>query len=97
MQLCMHACIHTYIHTYIHTHIRTFLMGAVALYRWGKAEIAFPGSQRWVGLVVYKCAVLCSAVYGPSATERTLGTICEKKGVSSRFQVSIFSLCNLGC
>ena len=44
-------------------------------------------SLRWFrisGLAwsLYKSVVLRRAVYGPSATERRLGTICEGKGVS---------------
>ena len=37
---------------------------------------------------LYKCAALWRAVYGPSATERplkTLGTIHDDNGISSRF------------
>ena len=47
-----------------------------------------PSSLAWS---LYKCAALWRAVYGPSATERPIGTICEEKGISSRFQVSITS------
>ena len=57
-------------------------------------ELKFAGySLRWipkrVGLVVIKRAAVWRAVYGPSAAERTLGTIREEKGISSRFRVSI--------
>ena len=44
-----------------------------------------------VAWLLYKCAALWRAVYGPSATERPLGTICEKKGISSQLQVSVLS------
>ena len=32
-----------------------------------------------------------------SATKKTLGTICEEKGISSGFQVSISSRYDLSC
>ena len=40
---------------------------------------------------LYKCASLWRAVYGPSATERRPGTICEEKGTASWIWVSILS------
>ena len=47
--------------------------------------------------LLYKCAALWSAVYGISATERPLGTICEEKGTSSRYWFSISSCYDLSC
>ena len=46
---------------------------------------------------LYKCAALCRAVFGSSATERPLWTIREEKGISSRFQVSISWRYDLSC
>ena len=50
-------------------------------------------SMKWVGLAwaLYKCAALWRAAFGPFATERSFETICEDKGISFRFQVSISS------
>ena len=47
------------------------------------------GSRSWLAWLLYKCAALWKAVYGPSATERPQGTIREEKGISSRFRGSI--------
>ena len=46
---------------------------------------------------LYKCVVLWRAVYGPSASERPIGTIGEEKGISSRFRVSVSSRYDLSC
>ena len=46
---------------------------------------------------LYKCAALWGTVYGASAAKRPLGTICEEKGISSRFRVSISSRYELIC
>ena len=43
------------------------------------------------------CGVEEDILYGGSATESPLGTICKEKGISSRFQVSFFSRYDLGC
>ena len=67
--------------------------------------VMMPGSQAWSSSQIrhsawspcglawspYKCVALWRAVYGPSATKRPLGIICEEKGISSRFGVSISS------
>ena len=47
------------------------------------------GSPSELTWSLYKCVALLRAVYGPSATVRPLGSICEEKGISSRFWVSI--------
>ena len=49
------------------------------------------GSPSRLAWSLYKCASLWRAVYGPSATERLLGTIHEETGISSRFRISISS------
>ena len=55
------------------------------------------GSLSGLAWSLYKCAALWRTVYGPSATERPLGTICEEKGISSRFRVSISLRYDLSC
>ena len=42
-----------------------------------------------IAWLLYNCAALWRAIYGPSVTERPLRTIHEKKGISCLFQVSI--------
>ena len=41
--------------------------------------------------------MLCMVVYGPSATERPLGSVREENGISALFQVSISSRYDLSC
>ena len=76
---------------------------------WSHKSTLFPmiyhyvaGSSSWIlksGLAssLYTCAALWMAVYDPSATEKPLGTICEEKGISSRFRVSTSSRYDLTC
>ena len=40
-------------------------------------------SRSGLSWLLYECAVLWRSVYGPSATERPLGIICEEKGIFS--------------
>ena len=59
-------------------------------------ELEFAGSRlcwipKQIYKLLYKCAVLWRAVYGPSATERPLETIREEKGISTKFWVSVLS------
>ena len=55
------------------------------------------GSPSGLARSLYKCAALWRAVYDPAATERCLRTIRGKKGIYSRFQVSISSRYELAC
>ena len=48
--------------------------------RWSLSRLAW---------LLYKCAALCKAVYGTSTTKRSLGTIQEEKGISSRVSISL--------
>ena len=57
----------------------------------------FAGSQSRLAWLLYKYAALWRAVYGNSATERPLETICEEKEVSSRFRLPISSRYDLRC
>ena len=49
------------------------------------------GSPSRLAWCLYTCKALWRANYGPSATERPLGTVHEEKGISSQFQVSLVS------
>ena len=51
----------------------------------------------WLAWSLYKCVALWSAVYGASATERLVGTICKEMENLFRFRVSILSLYHLSC
>ena len=73
--------------------------------------VTTPGSQIWVRLfesllgpqnsglawLLYKYAASWRIVYGPSAPERPLGTICKEKGIAYWFWVSISSRYDLSC
>ena len=50
----------------------------------------------WPGcFIIY--VVVEGCLYGPSATERPLGTIHEDKGISSQFRVFILTRYDLSC
>ena len=57
----------------------------------------YAGSPCGVAWSLYTCVALWRAVYGPSATERPLGTIYEENGISSRLQVSVLTRYDLSC
>ena len=57
----------------------------------------FAGTALGLAWSLYKCAALWSAVYYPSATEESIGTICEEKGIFSWFGVYILSRYDLSC
>ena len=52
---------------------------------------------QWLAWSLYKCLLIWRAFDGASATERPLGNIRKKKGISSQFQVSISSRYDLSC
>ena len=60
------------------TNVRSQVRVSVAGSRWAG----------WPGSYIYVCRIV-KAIYGASATEIHIETICKERGISSRFRLSI--------